>query len=273
MNSRRARGWLVAIAVVVVGLGLWLRLAQPSRSPGVPPLPTTVLPPAPRAALPTVQPTRATSEASDAIEDSRPGERNEAKPEAGTGEGQLEHMFRSVLEANAADLKLTPEQTDRLVSDYLEYQEIHAELAMRFLQEAGFDPSSVTLRLPAYPVEGKLLRDMFYRRLATDFPGGKATEINENLGGFFDNAFRGFGVTEQSFKVTRSPEVANGFEVQWEARIPEGQTTSALNPEVSFAGSSGTMLLYREQVESGEFRFLGPMLGRRFPDLANAPTR
>lgn len=198
---------------------------------------------------------------------------NEARPEAGSGETQLEHLLKSVVMANAEELKLTPAQVEQLASAYIEYQEVHAELVSRFLQETSFDPSSVTLRLPAHPVEGKLLRDMFYRRLQSDFPGGKAAEIKEQMGGFFDNAFRGFGVTEQSFIIARSADVADAFEVSWAANIPEGQTAGALNPDVSFAGSSGTTLLYREQVLTGEFRFLGSTLERRFPEQTRSAPR
>jgi hypothetical protein len=198
---------------------------------------------------------------------------NESRPEAGTGETQLDHLVKSVITANAEELKLTPAQVELLASAYIEYQEVHAELVSRYLQETSFDPASVTLRLPAHPVEGKLLRDMFYRRLQSDFPGGKAAEIQEQMGGFFDNAFRGFGVTEQSFTITRSPKVADAFEVKWAANIPEGQTSGAANPDVSFAGSSGTMLLYREQVMTGEFRFLGGALERRFPAPAGSSAR
>ena len=109
--------------------------------------------------------------------DDEKAERNAARPEPGTGENQLEHLLRSVVEANAAQLNLSHEQVDRLAADYLEFQEVYAEQAKRFLQETSFDPTSVTLRLPPYPVEGKLLRDMFFQRLRTDFPDGKAEVI------------------------------------------------------------------------------------------------
>ena len=194
-------------------------------------------------------------------------ERNAARPEAGTGERQLEHMFRSVVEANAGELKLTPAQIDRLTSDYLEFQEIYAVQAARFLEETSFDPASVTVKIPAYPVEGKLLRDMFYGRLEKDFPEGKATEIRNLMGGFFDNAFRGFGVSEQSFTITRSPEVPDAFEVNWDSKIPEGQAAVDASTQTTFAGSAGTALLYREQVASGEYRFLGDVVNRRFPSM------
>jgi hypothetical protein len=199
------------------------------------------------------------------VSDDERAERNEARPESGSGESQLEHLLRSVVMANAEQVNLTPAEVDQLASTYLEFQEIHAELAARFLQETSFDPGSVTLRLPAYPVEGKLLRDMFHRRVGSEFPGEKGAAIQENMGVFFDNAFRGFGVTEQTFTITRSSDVPDAFEVTWEAKIPDGQTVGAVNPDVSFAGSSGTVLLYREQVATGEYRFLGSVLERRFP--------
>jgi hypothetical protein len=196
----------------------------------------------------------------------RPIMPSQAKPEKGTGENQLEHLLRSVVTANADQLKLNPAEVDRLASDYLEFQEVYAEQAKRFLQETSFDPSAVSLRLPAYPVEGKLLRDMFYQRLERDFPAGKSTEIKEQLGGFLENSFRGFGMNDQTFTVTRSEEAPGAFEVRWVSRAPENRPEgSDTQPAPAYAGGEGTTLLYREQIESGEFRFLGPVLERRFP--------
>ena len=253
-----------ALGLIVVALIVWTFAVRPSR--------TTVIAPPSRVpvAAQTPAPVRPAPVLPEPVEKETPTvdertERNQARPEAGTGEHQLDHMFRSVLQANAAELKLTPEQTERLASDYLEFQEIYAEQATRFLQETSFDPASVSVRVPPYPVEGKLLREMFYRRLETDFPEGKSAEIREQLGGYFDNAFRGFGQTDQTFTIKRSPEVPNAFEVQWDARIPEGQPAGT-TIDGGFAGSSGTALLYREQVQSGEYRFLGPVIDRRFPD-------
>jgi hypothetical protein len=260
--SKPQLGWIASFVAAAVILVFVLSRKPPDRQPvAAPPVPEPVAESVAIAA-------NATREDPDAIEpvsDDERAERNESRPEAGSGETQLEHLLRSIVTANAEELKLTPAEVDQLASAYLEFQEIHAELASRFLQETSFDPASVTLRLPPYPVEGKLLRDMFNRRLATDFPGEKGAAIQEQMGVFFDNAFRGFGVTEQSFTIKRSAEVPDAFEVTWEAKVPEGQTAGALNPDVSFAGSSGTTLLYREQVATGEYRFLGSVLERRFP--------
>ena len=252
----------LALGLLALVLALW-HFTKPRPTPPAPAPEVT----RPVAAVPTPTPvqTKANVEArSNPPTQDEKTERNAARPEAGTGENQLEHLFRSVIEANAAELKLTPAQVDRLASDYLEFQEIYAVQAARFLQETTFDPSSVTVKIPAYPVEGKLLRDMFFQRLETDFPEGKAEEIRKQLSGFLDNAFRGFGVSEQSFTITRSPEVPDAFEVQWDSKIPEGQGAQA-SAQTSFAGSAGTALLYREQVASGEYRFLGDVVERRFP--------
>jgi hypothetical protein len=271
MNLTKSRVvWIVVGFAVGLLLFWWTREAPPPPAPVAadapkaerdPVVATPVAPPDPYREVP------------EAVSDDERAERNEARHEAGTGENQLEHLLKSVVQANAEELKLTPEEVDRLASAYLEYQEVHAELVSRYLQETNFDPSSVSVRLPAHPVEGKMLRDMFYRRLETDFPGGKAAEIQSQIGGFFDNAFRGFGVTEQTFTIKRSPEVADAFEVSWEANVPEGVTAASINPDVNFPGSSGTTLLYREQVATGEYRFLGDIVERRFPSPAASSSR
>lgn len=198
--------------------------------------------------------------------DDEKAERNAARPEPGSGENQLEHLFRSVVEANAAQLNLSREQVDRLAADYLEFQEVYAEQARRFLQETSFDPTSVTLRLPPYPMEGKLLRDMFFQRLRTDFPDGKADEIRSEIGGFFDHSFRGFGMTDQTFTITRSAEEPDAFDVRWESKMPENASAAAGGDETTFAGSEGVTTLYREQLMNGEFRFLGNVVDQRFPE-------
>ena len=242
-------------------------------SAGVPPAVTA---PEPTETSPaTVVPPAITSgeEQAEPPSEDEKAERNAARPEAGTGENQLEHMLRSVVEANAEQLKLSPEQVDRLAADYLEYQEIYAEQATRFLQETSFDPTSVTLRLPPYPVEGKVLRDMFFRRLETDFPNGKSDEIRSQIGGFIDHSFRGFGLTDQTFVITRSADAPDAFEVRWDSKVPEDMPAAATGAEVGFAGSEGITMLYREQLENGEFRFLGKVLEQRFPDTSSGAPR
>lgn len=234
--------------------------------------PSTIVPPREEPASSSAPPPVVASEqeALEAPSDDEKAERNAARPEPGTGENQLEHLLRSVVEANAAQLNLSREQVDKLAADYLEFQEVYAEQAKRFLQETSFDPTSVSLRLPPYPVEGKLLRDMFFERLRTDFPDGKADEIKSEIGGFFDHTFRGFGMTDQTFTITRSAEEPNAFDVRWESKVPENASASAGGDENTFAGSEGVTTLYREQLVNGEFRFLGSVVEQRFPDTSAA---
>src|SRR5688500_12621173 len=119
--------WIVIGFVVGLLLFLWTREA-PS-----PPAPVVALPkdqPPPVAAEPATPP-KSNREVAEAVSDDERAERNEARPEAGTGENQLEHMLKSVVMANAGELNLGPEEVDRLSSAYLEYQEVHAELVAR----------------------------------------------------------------------------------------------------------------------------------------------
>jgi hypothetical protein len=263
------RGLVIGMVIAMTAVVIWFRFSR---------LPEKVLPPpaAPPVVAKPAEPVKLAPAvvSRDPVEtptiDERT-ERNQARPEGGTGENQLEHLLRSVVNANAEALKLTPDQVNRLASDYLEFQEIYAEQVSRFIQETSFDPTSVSVKIPPYPVEGKLLRDMFYERLKTDFTD-RSADIHEQLGGFFDNAFRGFGETEQSFSIKRSPEVPNAFEVQWDAKLPEGAPANTANSDTGFAGSSGTTLLYREQVQTGDFRFLGGVIERRFPDTAGGSS-
>lgn len=204
----------------------------------------------------------------DAMEPPLPADRldpNSAAPESGTGEAYLAHLGRSVIMANAEALQLNGAQQERLVEDFLEFQEIHAELAEQHLQETGYDGSTVHARVPPFLSEGKALRDLFYERLRRDFPDGAFERITENLDGFFDTHFRGYGITEQVFTITRSYQHPDAFQVEWQALPVEGQTPSREEGGTSYGGSSGVVLYSRDQIKNGEFRFLGELIDRRFP--------
>ncbi len=183
---------------------------------------------------------------------------------AASGEAYLDHAFRSVIQSRLPALGLTAAQVDRLVSDLLEFEEIHADVVGRFIQETDVQPDAVTLQVPPFPVEGHGVRDLLYQRLATDFPD-KHQVIAAELGAYVEDAFRGFGATELTFVIRRtaSPDV---FEVESQGRVTEGAATSVDPVGTTYAGNSGVTLFSREQVRSGEYRFLAPILDRRFPE-------
>lgn len=190
---------------------------------------------------------------------------NLARPEAGTGEAYLGHLARSAIEANATALQLDPAQQQKLIEDFLEFQEVHAELAAQHLQEAGYDGATLTAHVPPFLSEGKALRDVFYARLRSDFPGAAYDRVTEELAPFFDAHFRGYGISEQSFTITRSAQHPDAFQIEWQAQPVEGQTPSRGAEETSYAGSSGVVLYSRDQIKNGEFRFLGELIDQRFP--------
>jgi hypothetical protein len=265
MNHRH-RSLVVAItgAVLVVLIAWMLNHTRPAR--------TLASPPSQNA-----EPPRAVAIEAPRGHPPEDGNRSTIAPDAnqritvqsnpGDSEASLEHMLRGVISANAEELALTPADADRLVADALEFQEIQTELMKRYLQETSFDPTTVKLHVPPFPTEGKLLRDMFQQRLNTDFPEGKAERIREHIGGFLDESFHGFGIADQTFIVTRSAEQPSSFELSWEAKIPDGQSASGGNEGMSYPGGSGKMLLTREQIMSGEYRFLEPVISQRFQKI------
>lgn len=185
-------------------------------------------------------------------------------PEDVSGEIQLDRRFRGVIAAGQEALQLPPAEVDRLVADFMEFQEVNAEVVARHMTETAYDPTSVTVHVPAFPSEGKALRDLFYRRLQTDFTPEQLARIDSELGHFVEAAFRGFGIAEQTYTITKSAEHPGAFEVKTEVVVPDGVITSSTNPDVAFGGVSDTMLVTREQLTTGEYRFLGSVVEKRF---------
>lgn len=202
----------------------------------------------------------------DAFVGDGPVDRNEARPEPGDGEQPLEQALRSVVEANAEELQLEPAEVDRVVALYLEFQEVHSELASRFIEERGYEPNRVELRVPAFPVEGKALRELFYSRMRENLSGEKAGRVTEQLGQYFETAFHGFGAAEMQLTLTRNPGAEETFDVEWSAMVPEGASISTEVTDVHYGGSSGNFRLSREQLTTGEFRFLNGVVAARFPE-------
>jgi hypothetical protein len=261
--NRRHRSLVVAISGAgVVVLIVWIAghdQPAPTAPPPPQPAPTTVAVEVPRPQLP--------GDGNRSAMAPDPKQRITLKNSSGDSEASLEHLLRGVIGANAEELALTPAETDRLVADTLEFQEIQTELIRRYLQETSFDPTSVRLHVPPFPSEGKLLRDMFQQRLNTDFPEGKADRIREHIGGFLDESFHGFGIADQTFTVVRSTEQPSSFELSWEAKLPAGQSASGGNQGMSYPGGSGKVLLTPEQIVSGEYRFLEPVIQRHFQKI------
>jgi|GEM_PF-3381818 hypothetical protein len=200
----------------------------------------------------------------DAVVSDGPVDRNEARPAEGDGEKPLEHALRSVVEANAEELQLEPEDVDRLAAHYLEFQEVHSELVARFIEERSYQPNRVEVRVPAFPVEGKALRELFYAQMRERLSEEKAGRVVEQLGKYFEDAFHGFGAAEMQLTVVRNPGAEETFDVEWQAMVPEGGSISTEVTDVHYGGSSGNFRLSREQLMTGEFRFLGGVVSERF---------
>jgi hypothetical protein len=194
-----------------------------------------------------------------------PGERNASHAEEVSGDVQLARHFRSVIAGGGTGLGLTPQEVNRLVADLLEFQEIHADLVGRYAQETHYDPTSTTVHVPPFPVEGKALRDLFHQRLKTDFPEEKFERIDAELGNYIEMTFHGFGIADQTFVITKSTEQADAFEIEAEIKVPGENASTAPNPDAVYSGGSDKLMATRQQLDSGEYRFLGRIVERRFP--------
>jgi hypothetical protein len=264
----RRRGWLIGGAGAVLA-GILILAWPPSPPPESPrAVPDSAVPPPAETAVKTADSEARSGFARGAQEsaaDPAAGEPSDGSLEKISGEVQLERRFRAVVEAATDALQLQPDEVDRLVADFMEFQEVNAEVVARHLEETSYDPTSVTVHVPAFPSEGKALRDLFYRRLKTDFTEDQAARIDSELGHFMEAAFRGFGIADQTYTITKSTESPGAFEVRTEVVVPDGVITTSPNPEVAFGGVSETMLVTREQLTTGEFRFLGSVMEKRFP--------
>lgn len=251
------------VVAVVGGVLMLLILLLATRNTPVTP-PTPALPATRHAEAP--RPSMAHEESRPSIAPD-PSQRVSASRDTAEGEAPAEHMLRGVIAANGEELGLTPKEVDRLVSETLEFQEIQTELMTRYLQETRYDPTAVSLHVPPFPIEGKALRDMYHQRLRTAFPEGKFEKIQDQVGGYLDEAFRGFGIADQTFTLSRSTEHPGAIELAYEIRVPEGQSPGGPNVGMSYPGASGRMLLTPQQVASGEYRFLAPVVARHFPEI------
>lgn len=246
---------LLGVVLVSLGVRSWRAPAVKTADPVVPALP---------AAAEVVQrPSMPQEENRPAIAPD-PLQRITVSSDTAAGEQPIEHMLRGIVSVNADELGLTPQEVDRLVAETLEFHEIHTEIIARYLREMSFDPNVVLLRVPPFPVEGKALRDLYHQRLTAALSEEKMKRIQEQIGGYLDQSFRGFGIAEQIYTLTRSPENPSAFELGWEIKVPDGQTPSGLDPGLSYPGSAGRAYLTREQITSGEYRFLAPAIEKHF---------
>src|SRR5690349_7288782 len=110
MRSTRTRIILFTLGVAL-GAVLFLWFRKSSSAPRPMAMPKVAVAREEKAAVPPPPP-GPFREATQPVSDDERAERNEARPEAGSGETQLDHLLKSVVQANAGELKLTPAEIE-----------------------------------------------------------------------------------------------------------------------------------------------------------------
>jgi hypothetical protein len=75
------------------------------------------------------------------------------------GEALIKGWIDANTEANQRFLNLSPEETIRLENDFIEFVEIKAELESRLIKVRSFDGKTLTVQVPSYPEDGRVIRN------------------------------------------------------------------------------------------------------------------
>lgn len=180
------------------------------------------------------------------------------------GEALIKGWIDANTEANQRFLNLSPEETIRLENDFIEFVEIKAELESRLIKVRSFDGKTLTVQVPSYPEDGRVIRNMFNAELKNDFPDGKYEQIDDHLGNGFDSYFRGFGIMDQTAVVTKDPATPDKYIIQWSATTVGDLTPSGVPSDYRMTGLKGTAVLTLDQIGTGEFGYLTTAITTNF---------
>lgn len=177
------------------------------------------------AALP-IDPTPSSSadEVADKVEASLPAPTAEVeKSDLLRAEKVIAFEFRGFI-ANKPQLAMPEEQAQIIATDLIKYTHIKAEFEKNLVQVGSYDGTELVVAIHPYPIEGKALKEAFYRQLNEDL----GPEVLENLiahdpdelGGFFENELSGFGKYEQAYRLRRSPNNPNDVMLDFSWKLP-----------------------------------------------------
>lgn len=128
-------------------------------------------------------------------------------------------LFRAYLRScvNQGKLKLSSSEVGKLVSLYMEAFEAIARVEARSVQLDSMAGATMTLKIPPFPKEGDIIKELFLERLSREFPIEKVGEIGRSLGTHFDMRLKAFGNSEQTIVIERvvGYEPFGQFMVTW----------------------------------------------------------
>ncbi|HEY5079578.1 MAG TPA: hypothetical protein VII43_07005, partial [Opitutaceae bacterium] len=225
MDSRRKkksslRQWILAFAVVILAFAVVplqnyfeslkakraevpvfvpKAIAVPPRAPPPPPTPAPTQPPKPsQAALDSMVATQA---------------------ERSRYDGPLK------MAEYQAKMELSEDEHRRLLDDVIDVEHVREELEQSLVAVDNFDGTTLSLKIPAYPEQGKTLKAALVAQIGQDFPAERTTEIAAAFDGSFDEMFGGFGMFSQAFTVTSLGGEDDRFQITFATTLPDPSDT------------------------------------------------
>lgn len=153
------------------------------------------------------------------------------------------------IETNANILRLSNDQKALLVESYLTYTKIRLRIEKDQLQVKSFDGAKLFLEIPPYPESGKALKQSFYDQLNADFTPEEVRRIDQVLASYFYERFKGYGISTQTFEVSRSNTNSDPYRVKW-AAIPLKQLA---DPVIGWGGSEGQTTIGPNELLAGNY--------------------
>jgi len=124
-------------------------------------------------------------------------------------------------------LQLSQYEARELELVYVEAFSALADIESKLLRFEALEGATAKFRIPPFPDEGSIIRDMFYERLAQRLSAGTVKAVTDVLAVEFDTRLKAFGFSEQLIAIERvlGYEPYGQYKVTWKVK----NTQVALN--------------------------------------------
>ena len=258
MDARRKkqsslRQWILAVAVVILAIAVvplqnyFASLkAKRAEVPVFVPTPIVAAPtPTPPAPTPTPAPTQAPR-----VPQAAPDSNAATQAERSRYDGLLKTA------ESRAKLELSEDEHRRLLDDVIDVEHVREDIEQSLVAVDSFDGTMLSLKIPAYPEQGKTLKAALDAQIAQDFPQDRAAEISAGIEGSFQEMFGRFGMLAQAYTVTSVAGEDDRFVLTF--TYPFSGEGGRLTE--SWGGDRGSLLI--------QWKALAPQVSSHFPAKA-----
>ena len=164
-----------------------------------------------------------------------------------------------------AKLELSEDEHRRLLDDVIDVEHVREDLEQSLVVVDSFDGTTLALKIPAYPDQGKTLKAALVAQVEQDFPQERAAEIAAGVnGGAMEEMFGGFGRFSQAFAVTSLGGDDDRFQITFTSALPDSPETPDAKTAAETGQLSGSGGGDRGGVLS-QWKALAPQINAHFP--------